>query len=161
MNYIITKCCQTISLSIIKNTQHCGRHHDLVQAATKRTVKVPSPGNGLHITVFKTMLNHKQQRHFPKPFVCCYTHISTLSCSTSGCIKASVSSARRRRPIWIAGHRPELPGLARRRPRPSSARLPAQHAPGPRTPSTVPSVPPRTTARASCIHPAPRAPGPL
>lgn len=38
-------------------------------------------------------------------------------------------------------------------PVPSSARLPTQHAPGPRTPGAVPSAPPRPKARASRHHP--------
>lgn len=132
MNYIITKCCQTISLSIIKNTQHCGRHHDLVQAATKRTVKVPSPGNGLHITVFKTMLNHKQQRHFPKPFVCCYTHISTLSCSTSGFQRATSEAHLDRRPPPRAPRAGQAASASQLRaaPGPARARPPhTQHGP--------------------------------
>lgn len=64
------------------------------------------------------MLNHKQQRHFPKPFVCSLTKKHTKDVSTPGCIKVAVSGARRRRPIRIAGRRPEFPGPARWRPCP-------------------------------------------
>lgn len=48
---------------------------------------------------------------------------------------------------------PSSPGRPGGVPVPSSARLPIQHAPGPRTPGAVPSAPPRPKARASRHHP--------